>query len=82
MSDEETIELFRAYGYIDVKKRGGEFFAISRFIYTYGVLINITEYGYSGRFCFDNLQNAQLFYNDWDFESQPVVGLDGCTAIK
>ena len=55
---------------------------IGRFIYTCGVCLNLDETGYVGRFCFDTLQNARLFLQDWDCITPPTVGLDGCTAIK
>ena len=53
-----------------------------RFIYTVGVCCGLDATGYLNRFCFDSMQNAALFLKDWDGHSLPVVGEDGCKAIK
>lgn len=55
---------------------------ILRFIYTVGVCYGLDETGYAGRYCFDTAQNAGLFLQDWNGETLPVIGEDGCTAIK
>lgn len=55
---------------------------VFRFMYTVGVCFGIDETGYEGRYCFDTAQNAMLFLEFWDGRTAPVVGEDGCTAIK
>ena len=52
-------------------------------VYTVGVFYGIDEQGNNmGRFCFDTYQNAELFLQDWDGHTLPVVGEDGCKAVK
>lgn len=55
---------------------------IIRMMYTTGVCYGLTETGIKGRWCFDSMQNAQLFLRDFDGYALPVVGEDGCTALK
>jgi len=55
---------------------------IYRFVFTFGVCISLDRVGYAGRFCFDNLPCAALFLKEWDGKEFPIVGKDGCTAIK
>ena len=56
--------------------------ATHRFLFTCGVCCGLDETGYTNRFCFDTMQNAELFLKDWDGNTVPVVGEDGCKAIK
>lgn len=52
-------------------------------VYTVGVFYGIDEIGNNeGRICFDTYQNAELFLQDWDGHTLPVVGEDGCKAVK
>jgi hypothetical protein len=69
-------------GYTNVRVIDGVICATLRFIYTVGVCYGLDSTGYRGRFCFDSQQNAELFLKDWDGVSLPVIGEDGCTAIK
>lgn len=81
--DELIMEKCRELGYARLRfvpDRG--VCGILRFIYTVGVCYGLDETGYAGRFCFDTAQNAALFLQNWDGETLPVIGEDGCTAIK
>jgi hypothetical protein len=69
-------------GYTYVMEKDGMVYGLYRFIYTIGVCYGINETGYDGRFCFDSALNALLFIKEWDGKTKPVVGEDGCTAIK
>lgn len=66
----------------DIREHDGKLYALQAFAFTWGLMLNLNGAVYDGRFCFDTLQNAQGFYDDWDFKTYPVVGEDGCTAIK
>lgn len=80
MNDEE---FFASQGYTDIKKwEKYGWCAINRYIFTVGFLIGMDRTGMKGRFCFDTMANAKLFAENWDGETFPVAGLDGCTAIK
>lgn len=77
-----VLELVRN-GYSDLRLVPGRgVCGILRFMYTCGVCYGMDATGREGRFCFDTMQNAQLFLHDWDGTTEPTVGLDGCTAIK
>jgi hypothetical protein len=70
-------------GYSDIKHVVGfGVCGILRFMYTVGVCHGLDMHGLKGRFCFNSMQNAQLFLKDWDGTTSPTVGDDGCTAIK
>lgn len=80
MDDDYTIE---SAGYTDLRKIDGVLYGILRQIYTVGVFYGIDEQGNNkGRICFDTYQNAALFLKYWDGYTMPVVGVDGCKAVK
>ncbi|MGY5853599.1 MAG: hypothetical protein RTU92_08555 [Candidatus Thorarchaeota archaeon] len=68
--------------YTNLRYINGMFCGVQRFAYTVGVCFGLDESGYKGRFCFDSEMNADYFLHDWDGKTLPVVGDDGCTAIK
>lgn len=53
-----------------------------RFLFTVGVCFGLDRSGYRGRFCFDTQADAEAFLNEWDGLTYPVIGDDGCIAIK
>lgn len=78
----ELEKLLIENNYENVREIDGMVCAISRFMFTVGVCYGIDLTGYRGRFCFDSYQNAELFLKEWDGKTPPVIGEDGCTAIK
>lgn len=56
--------------------------AIQPFMFTWGVLVNVEMQMYEKRYCFDSLCEASGFLACWDGITEPVVGENGCTAIK
>ena len=77
-----VLELVRN-GYSDLRVVPGRgVCGLHRYIYTVGVCYGMDMTGMKGRFCFDTEQNARLFLKDWDGETIPEVGVDGCTALK
>ena len=72
----------RELGYTHVREIDGMVCGLMRFIYTVGVCFKIDETGYGGRFCFSNRYLALAFLKEWDGETPPVIGEDGCVAIK
>lgn len=65
-----------------VHEVNGMLCGIQRFMFTYGLLFGLDASVYEGRFCFNNITDAREFLNNWDGKTYPVVGVDGCTAIK
>ncbi len=57
-------------------------YALQPFMFTYGVLNELTPHTYKSRYCFDSLAEAMLFWDKYDGSQTPIVGKDGCTAIK
>lgn len=79
---EKDQELYTNHGYTDLREINGMTCGVMRFIFTCGVCYGLDDTGYVGRYCFDTHQNAELFLHDWDGVTNPVVGEDGCKAIK
>lgn len=84
LSVDEKIKLLESEGYFDLRYiEGVGICGLNRYMFTVGVLANITlERPYEYRFCFRDLLSARSFFNEWDGETWPTVGKDGCTAIK
>ena len=84
---ETAEEMFSNIGYQDVRKLnvfqlGPCYVGLYRFAFTWGVVYGLHSTGYLGRFCFDNLTCARMFLKEWDGQTLPVVGEDGCVALK
>ena len=80
---EQTIAIWNPEVSIsDVCVIAGMVCCLERFIFTVGVCFGLKGHYRHGRFCFDTLQNARSFLCRWDGTSYPIVGEDGCTAIK
>ena len=80
---QEIMTIAQREGYIGVcwiRDRG--VCGILRQAYSVGVFYGLCESGYDGRFCFNTELNALLFLKDWDGVTLPVIGVDGCKAIK
>ena len=60
----------------------GKVYALSRFLFTTGFLLEVDTFSYKGRYCFHTKEQAQAFYDAYDGSQEAVVGKDGCTAIK
>ncbi len=82
MTTHNIIDLAIGEGYTNVRVIDGVICATMRFIYTVGVCYGIDSTGYRGRFCFGTQLEADLFLIEWDGVTLPVVGEDGCKAIK
>ena len=82
IEDQRLVAKLLVNGYQNLRLVNGDWCGTQRFIYTCGVCIGLDETGYKHRFCFDTMQNADLFLKDWNGESSPRVGVDGCKAIK
>jgi len=78
----ELEQLLINNGYKNFREIDGMVCATLRFIFTVGVCYGLDESGCRGRFCFENQLFAELFLKEWDGITPPVVGEDGCTAIK
>ena len=74
--------MFTEHGYTNLREINGMSCGVSRFLFTCGVCYGLDEVGYVGRYCFDTHQNASLFLKEWDGVTNPVIGEDGCKAIK
>lgn len=49
----------------------GEWIAVQKFIFTYGLLTKVEEYGYSGRYCYENFSEAAAACATWNGEGDP-----------
>lgn len=49
----------------------GIWLAVAKFIYTYGLLVKVDEYGYSGRYCYEKSTDALVAMASWDCTGHP-----------
>lgn len=64
------------------KEVDGKIYALSKFLFTTGFLLDVSELSYTSRYCFHTHQQALAFFIAYDGTQEAVVGQDGCTAIK
>ncbi len=81
MNRKQTIEIWKPYVH-DLKEINGMLCGIETWLFTWSVSYGFCDLYRKGRFCFDSLQNAKGFFENWDGIEKPVVCIDGCTAIK
>ncbi len=75
-------EIAHSHGYTNLRWVGEALCGILPFLYTHGVCYRLDESGYRMRFCFETKLQAVSFLETWDGKTLPIVGQDGCTAIK
>lgn len=75
-------EILARLGYRNIRFVNRQYCGTLQQVYTHGVFYGLDETGSLGRYCFDTEQNATLFLAAWDGKTPPVVGVDGCKAIK
>ncbi len=81
--EEDPKTFLESQGYFAVREiRGRGWCGLYRFLFTVGVCHGMDWSGLSGRFCFESLPSALNFYVNWDGITLPVLGENGCTAIK
>lgn len=71
MTKEEVVAL----GYKNCRQLpDGKWIALHEFIFTYGLLYDITEFSYVCRWCYDkkDLGAAIVAYSEWDGEGDPA----------
>ena len=81
-SDSENVAMLEGLGYYHVTLVDGMWCGIRRQMFTVGVFIDMDESFVAGRYCFDTAADAEYFLEEWNGRTVPVVGEDGCTAIK
>ena len=78
----EILNLCKENQYTYLKIINNKVCAINRFLFTYGVMIDLDEFGYKMRFCFNSEINAINFIENWDGVKLPEIGVNGLMAIK
>ena len=73
LNEIELAELFTklTQEYIVVTWKDGRLCAIARMAYTFALLIDVDETGYSRRFCYESLQDAVRALNNWSGVGEP-----------
>ena len=67
-----TADQARDMGYLSPRQLpDGRWIGIFQFIYTFGLVVDITSYGYSGRYYFRHLGDAVLALDQWDGVGDP-----------
>lgn len=70
--DEDTLKLYRELGYSPIRLINGEIVSVSRFLFTWALMLGIDEKGcYRTRFCYENVTEAATAFVLWDGEGDP-----------
>ena len=60
-------------GYYNLKEIEGKgICGIMRFMFTFGLVYNLDEFGYSGRYCYQTEEEAQIALKHWDGKGYPL----------
>jgi hypothetical protein len=71
----ELTEILKKEGYTDFKYIESKgLCAINRFMFTHGVLVNLSEIGYARRYCFHTYAEAKIALMLWDGTSEHISG--------
>lgn len=69
---ENLIELLKNEGYTDFKYiENVGLCAINRFMFTHGLLVDLSTIGYDRRYCFHSYEEALNSLNNWDGKDHP-----------
>lgn len=49
----------------------GQVVAVAKFLYTWGLLLDVTEESYSGRYCYASFDDAMFAMENWDGTGDP-----------
>ncbi len=83
LHDRLVIEAALEYhGYRNIRFVNNQFCGIMRQIYTVAVFYGLDDQGNKGMIHFDTDQHAVEFLAAWDGETMPIVGANGCKAVK
>jgi hypothetical protein len=70
--DDDTYLFLKENGYITAKLLAtGKLAGISQFMFTYGLVSGITEYGYEMRWCYKSYLEALFALDEWDGKGTP-----------
>ena len=73
MTKEELIKHWKPCGCSDFKEiEGIGLCAIHKYAFTYGLVSNLDEYSYEGRWCYPTYEEAQLGLKHWDGKGDPL----------
>lgn len=72
MTDDEFIKLMEANDYLGTRKlASGEWAAVQKFLYTWGLVVGLDEFGRRTRFCYRLMQDAFMALEDWNGHGDP-----------
>ncbi len=65
-------ELLHSFGWISPTFKHGRWCAIDKFLWTYGLLLDIDESGYRSRYCYHTFTEAHNALEKWDGVEEPT----------
>lgn len=80
----DLMQIIEDNGYQELRYvEGVGWCALLQYLYTVGVFLDLDKAGPAqGRYCFAEWSDASHFLKHWDGITEPVVGENGCKAIK
>lgn len=64
--DIELNKFLEEQGYTDLIELNGELCGIMKFLFTTGLIVGLTRYGYRVRFCYEFTNEARVALERWD----------------
>lgn len=73
MNIEELKEHWSEAGFLEFKEIPGiGLCGIQKFMFTFGIISNLNEHSYEGRWCYVTLEEAQIALKHWDGTKDPL----------
>ena len=70
--DKDTEEFFKNQGYSCIRLMpNGQIYGVQKFLFTYGLMINLSFVGYERRYCYQREVAAATALVMWDGEGDP-----------
>lgn len=71
----EFIAELKALGYMNPKySNNGELMAVSKFAFTYGLIVGINGYGYRVRYCYEGMRDCINAFDHYQDTTQDPLG--------
>lgn len=72
MTYKDLITELKEQGYSDIREIGDRgLCGLFRFVFTTGLVYGLDDWGYNGRFCFENMADAKEALDNWDGINDP-----------
>lgn len=68
----ELLKFLEQQGYTDLREVNGVLCGLQQMNFTYGLIVKLTWFGYSHRYCYEHKEDALEALNSWDGSGHPA----------